>query len=160
MKPRIYIETSVISYLAARPSRDAITSARQIATHLWWQLLGESFDGVISNLVLRESRRGDAQAAERREQFCNALTLVDVPIETANLATRLMNEHIVPKTEPEDAAHVAIATLCGAQYLATWNFAHFVSPEAKYRVVIALHGWGYKPPLIVTPEELLQENSQ
>ncbi len=160
MKPRIYVETSVISYLAARPSRDAITSARQIATHLWWRLLGRTFEGVVSDLVLRESRRGDPIAAARRETFCALLALIDAPEGTASLAQRLMDERIVPATEPEDAAHIAIATLIGAKYLATWNFAHFASPEAKYRVVIALSQWGYDPPLIVTPEELLEEFSQ
>ena len=160
MKPRIYIETSVISYLAARPSRDAITSARQIATHIWSRSVGETFEGVISDLVLRESRRGDATAASIRESFCEALVLLETPSETAALAQRLMDERIVPSTEPEDAAHIAIATLSGAKYLATWNFAHFASPEAKYKVVIALNRWGYATPLIVTPEELLEEKSQ
>jgi predicted nucleic acid-binding protein len=157
MNPRIYVETSVVSYLAARPSRDAITSARQIATHLWWRFLGESFDGIMSDLVLREARRGDESAAARRIAFCAALTLIDTPENTASLAQRLMDERIVPSTEPEDAAHIAIATLAGAKYLATWNFTHFASPDAKYRVVIALSQWGYTPPLIVTPEELLEE---
>lgn len=160
MQPKIYVETSVISYLAARPSRDAITSARQIATHLWWGYLGESFDGVISDLVLRESRRGDQLAAARRGEFCAALTWIETPANTAELAQRLMDEHIVPRTEPEDAAHIAIATLAGAKYLATWNFTHFASPDAKYRVVIALNQWGYTPPLIVTPEELLEETAR
>jgi hypothetical protein len=159
MTPRIYVETSVVSYLAARPSRDAITSARQIATHLWWRGVGELFDGVISDLVLSESRRGDAAAAARREQFCASLRRIDTPSRTAELAQRLIDESIIPKTEPEDAAHIAIATLSHSKYLATWNFAHFASPEAKYRVVIALNQWGYQPPLIVTPEELIEESS-
>ena len=99
-------------------------------------------------------------AAARREAFCTSLALVDAPEGTASLAQRLMDERIVPATEPEDAAHIAIATLIGAKYLATWNFAHFASPEAKYRVVIALSQWGCNTPLIVTPEELLEEFSQ
>jgi len=94
------------------------------------------------------------------ETFCASLALIDAPEGTASLAQRLMDERIVPSTEPEDAAHIAIATLIGAKYLSTWNFAHFASPEAKYRVVIALSQWGYDPPLIVTPEELLEEFSQ
>ena len=74
--------------------------------------------------------------------FCAQLTLINTPENTAALAQRLMDERIVPSTEPEDAAHIAIATLCSAKYLATWNFAHFASPDAKYRVVIALSQWG------------------
>jgi predicted nucleic acid-binding protein len=155
--PRIYVETSVISYLAARPSRDALTSMRQIATHLWWQGRGRTFVATISDLVLVEIRRGDATAAQRRESLCSELEVIDEPAETAALAQRLIDEGIVPATEPEDAAHIAIATLSGAKYLATWNFAHFASPEAKYRVVIALNRWGYAAPLIVTPEELNEE---
>ena len=155
--PRIYVETSVISYLAARPSRDALTSMRQIATHLWWQGRGRLFAATISELVLVEIRRGDPAAAQRREFVCNELEVTEEPAQTAALAQRMIDEGIVPATEPEDAAHIAIATLSGAKYLATWNFAHFVSPEAKYRVVIALNRWGYDAPLIVTPEELNEE---
>jgi hypothetical protein len=69
----------------------------------------------MSDLVLREARRGDEAAAARRIAFCAELTRVDTPDNTATLAQRLMDEHIVPRTEPEDAAHIAIATLTEAK---------------------------------------------
>ena len=37
MKPKVYIETTIISYLAARPNRDLIAARHQQVTHEWWQ---------------------------------------------------------------------------------------------------------------------------
>jgi hypothetical protein len=76
--------------------------------------------------------------------------------DTIQLANRLMQAGVVPHTEPEDAAHIALATLHGFKYLVTWNFAHFVGPDAKFRVFAALHDWGFTPALFATPEELLE----
>jgi len=79
--------------------------------------------------------------------------------QTDVLANRLMQAGVVPESEPEDAAHIAMATLHGFRYLVTWNFAHFVGPDAKYRVFAALRDWGYAPALFATPEELLEGSS-
>jgi hypothetical protein len=38
MKPKSYIETSVVSYLTAQPSRDIVTAAQQQITREWWQM--------------------------------------------------------------------------------------------------------------------------
>jgi hypothetical protein len=110
----------VISYLTARPSRDSIIAARQMLTRLWHEsVVREQLH--LSGLVIEEITQGDAQAAARRVEIC---------------------KDWVPATEPEDAAHIALATLHEMDYLATWNFAHFVSPDAKYKVFLALSQWG------------------
>jgi len=36
MKPKVYVETSTISYVVARPSRDLIIAANQQVTREWW----------------------------------------------------------------------------------------------------------------------------
>jgi hypothetical protein len=105
MKPRIYDESSVISYATSRKSASALTAFRQ---------------------------------------------------EVAVLGERLMHEGLVPRSEPEDASHIAQATLVQADYIATWNFAHMVGPQAKYRLVQNIERWGYKAPLLATPEEIFE----
>jgi predicted nucleic acid-binding protein len=154
-KPRIYVETSVISYLTARPSRDAIVASRQTMSHLWRESVDDD-QLFISGLVLQEIAQGDTDAAGRRLRVAQHCICLPEPDGVEALALRLMQAQVVPSTEPEDAAHIALATLHQMDYLATWNFAHFVSPDAKYKVFLALSQWGYKPPLFATPEELYE----
>ena len=66
MKPTAYIETSVVSYFAARPSRDVVVAAYQQITREWWRTAADRFDLVISALVLSEAEAGDPQAAQAR----------------------------------------------------------------------------------------------
>ncbi|MCH7919309.1 MAG: hypothetical protein IIC50_15160 [Planctomycetes bacterium] len=69
MKPSVYVETSVISYLTARPSRDLVVAAHQQLTADWWELALPRLDGYVSTIVLEEISRGDAQAAQKRVGF-------------------------------------------------------------------------------------------
>jgi predicted nucleic acid-binding protein len=153
--PRIYLESSVVSYLANRPSGDVRTALRQLVTYQWWEQLDKS-SVYVSDLVLIEIGKGHAEAAKRRLDFVKDLEIVDEPPETRALAARLMQEKLVPITEPEDATHIAIACLRQFDYLATWNFSHFVGFEPRYRVMTALEHWGLYPVKLVTPEELLE----
>jgi hypothetical protein len=61
--PSVYVETSIISYLAARPSRDLIVAARQQLTHTWWRERRPLFDLYVSQVVLDEILAGDPDAA-------------------------------------------------------------------------------------------------
>ncbi len=66
MADRVYIETTVVSYLTARPSRDLIIAAHQQITHDWWDARRTHYELCVSELVLDESGAGDAQAAQER----------------------------------------------------------------------------------------------
>jgi predicted nucleic acid-binding protein len=151
----VYVETSVISYLANRPSRDLRTAAKQAVTHEWWALL-DLAQVRISSLVVQEIARGDAQAAQNRLRWIESLQRLQEHPEQLDLAYRLINEGLVPSTEQEDALHIAQATLCGCRYLVTWNFSHFVGPEPRHQITFALKDWGYSPAILTTPEELLE----
>jgi predicted nucleic acid-binding protein len=154
--PGYYLETSVISYLSSRQSRDTVLAARQLCTRDWWAVVDKR-NVWISEMVLAEISQGDPQAAQLRRQLVEPLQIVELHASTISLAKRLMQANAVPKSEPEDAMHIALATLAGFEYLVTWNFSHFVSPQAKYKVFKALTDWGYHPALFATPEELLEQ---
>ena len=156
MKPRIYIETSVISYLTSRPSRDFTSVTRQEFTRQWWDLCHSAFDPVISTLVMREVSRGDANAAKKRIEACAGLECLRVTDEAIELAQRLMREGLVPLTEPEDATHIALASTEKLDYIATWNFTHMVGPQQKFKLQLRLNEWGCHVPLLATPEDLLE----
>jgi hypothetical protein len=156
MKPRIYVETSVISYLAARPSRNALTAFRQEQTRRWREKSVGVFALETSDLVRLEIASGDASAAKRRLDIFLELSVLALHEGVSAFGKRLMSEGLVPRSEPEDASHIAQATLTGADYIVTWNFAHLVGPQTKYRLVQNIERWGYKAPLLATPEEILE----
>ena len=159
MKPRIYIETSVVSYASARLSRDLITASRQRITRRWMALRDAAYLPCISDLVLREAERGDKIAAQRRLRLCEEFTVLNITTQAESLADRLIASGAVPKQEPEDALHIALATTEGVDFVATWNFAHLVGPSAKYRLMRAIESLGFRPPVLATPEELYEELS-
>lgn len=154
---RIYFETSFFGYLTSRPSRDLLKAARQQVTLDLWDLRQSAFTPLISGLVLQEAARGDPQAALLRLQACEQADSLQVSLEAQSLGQRLMNVGAVPQTEPEDALHLALATLAQVDYIVTWNFKHMVGPSAKALLVRHIERLGYAAPLIATPEELLEE---
>jgi len=153
---RVYVETSVISYLTARPSRDLIVAARQEATREWWECRSVKFAAFSSQLVLREAAAGDPEAAMKRLAICQPLAMLPIDANCEALAEQLVSTGAVPPTEQEDALHVALATLSRVDFIATWNFAHLVGPVAKFRLQLAIQQLGYPPPILATPEELLE----
>ena len=155
MPPRVYVETSVISYLAARPSRDLITAARQQLTHEWWHGRRSQFDVYVSQLVLDEARAGDPEAAARRAAFLVGLLLLDVTSAAVVLARRLLEAVGLPPQAATDALHIAAAACHGTEYLLTWNSAHIANAEYRPRVERTCREYGYEPPVLCTPDELL-----
>ncbi len=156
MKPKIYVETSVISYLTARASRDFATVARQEFSRQWWDRRGETYQVSISTLVLQEISKGDVNAASRRLAVCEGLDCLRVDRRAIELARRLLADGMIPKTEAEDALHIALATTSRMDYIASWNFAHLVGPGPKFRLQTHLAKLGFARPLLATPEELLE----
>lgn len=133
----IYLESSVVSYLANRPSSNQLSAARQALTHDWWESVDKSKIWV-SQLVLDEIAKGNPEAAHRRLAMVEGLQSVVVTAEALDLAARLISSGVVPANEPEDATHIALAALHKFAFLVTWNFSHFVGSEAKLQVMRAL----------------------
>lgn len=154
--PLVYVETSVISYPTSRPSRDVLTAARQTWTLDWWEAAQAHWSLSISELVIEEAARGDPVAAGRRLDALQGLDILAIDAAAQTLARCLIDRGALPETEPEDALHIALATVGGAHYLLSWNFAHLVGPDAKLRLLDAVRSCGYEPALLTTPEELLE----
>lgn len=153
----IHIETTVVSYLTARPSPSLLAAAHQQVTREWWDACRWRFDQFISSLVLDEASRGDPEAAARRLAALDGLALLDVTESAAALVEILLSSGALPAGAMDDAAHIAIAAVHGIDFLVTWNCRHIDNAQAKplIRSVCAIHG--YPCPEICTPEELMGE---
>lgn len=157
MKPRVYIETSVISYLTSRPSRDLITAAHQQLTVDWWEERRTDFDLYISQLVVREAGAGDEDAAKRRLEIIEQIPLLELNEEALVLARSLIEDGPLPDKASEDALHIAVATVHGMGFLLTWNCKHIANAEMRNLITEVCRLQGYEPPISCTPEELLGE---
>jgi len=153
------VETSIISYLAARPSRDLITAARQQVTHTWWRERRPEFDLYVSQVVLDEAAAGDPQAAERRAELLAQLPLLDVTPEVAELAAALIEQVPLPPRAGADAAHIAVAAYYGIDFLLTWNSAHIANAALRPRIEQVCRQSGFRPPVLCTPDELMGEDN-
>lgn len=121
MKPTVYIEMSVISYLTARPSRDIVVAAYQEITREWWHDAPTKFDLVASALVVAEAGAGDPNAARSRLMALETVTLLDTSTDAENLARKLLDRGAVPRRAVDDAAHISIAVTNDIAFLVTWN---------------------------------------
>jgi hypothetical protein len=157
MKPKVYLETTISSYLAAWPSRDLVTAAHQQITHEWWQDRRDEFDLFVSQLVLQEASAGDPDAAARRLAFLDDLPLLEQNEEAVALAEVLVAAIPLPERAAADALHIAIATVHSVDYLVTWNCTHIANARLRGSVEAICRSHGYQPPIICTPVELRED---
>ena len=157
MKPKLYIETSVVSYLTARPSRDVLTLAHQALTREWWESARSEFDIYASRLVVAEAQLGDPEAAAARVTILEPLTLLAETPESRLLARKLLSSGGLPAKAASDALHIAVATVHGMDYLVTWNCRHIANARMLRFVTNVCHAAGFEAPVICTPEELVDE---
>ena len=135
MLPTVYVETSVISYLAARPSPNNLrVAANQETTREWWQTRRERFDLYVSAVVIGEAQRGNPDLASARMEIVLGLRLAQVTPDALDLAAALIAGAGVPKKANEDALHIAIAAANGLDYLLTWNCTHIANAVTIPRV--------------------------
>lgn len=157
MMPKLYIETSVVSYLTSHPSRDLVIAARQELTRETWPELLLHFDIYVSALVVQEVGRGDPEASASRLRAIDGMPVLDLSDAVKDLARTLIEKKVVPDTHLEDALHVAVAAANGMDFLLTWNFSHINNAFTRSRIRDIIEGEGYECPELCSPEELFGE---
>jgi len=155
MRKSVYIESSIIGYLTARPSKDVVSHARQLITLDWWESSKAAFAVFISDVVLQEINQGDPNAALLRMQATAGIPIVPITDDAEALAQILLSKGVVPKHSFVDAMHIALATLNGADFVLTWNFKHINNIETKDKIAKVISGLGYDCPRLCSPEDLL-----
>ena len=154
--PRLYLETSVVSYLTALPSRDLVIAGQQQITSDWWSRR-HRFDLFVSDAVLAEASRGDPEAAARRLRALEDIPALVATQEAQNLTDEILRTATMPPKAAVDAAHVAIATVHGLDYLLTWNCTHIANAANRPKIENVCRAFGYNTPVICTPFELFEE---
>lgn len=157
MKQKVYVETSIISYLVSRPSSDVRVAASQLITIDWWEERSGRFDLFISEFVLMEASLGDPKAARSRLDALASIPLLAATEPVRQLGAALITDGPVPATAEIDAYHIAIAAVNGMGYLLTWNCTHIANASMRSEVEEVCRSNGYEPPTICTPQELMED---
>ena len=152
---KVYLETSVISYLAARPARDVVVLAHQQLTREWWDLRRGEFELYTSEVVLAESDRGNPEAARGRREIIRQTIQLSASHAAERLVPVLLSATGLPVKALADMAHIALATVHGMHYLLTWNCKHIANAAVQRTVIRTCQSRGYEPPVICTPEGLM-----
>lgn len=154
-KKTVYIETSIVSYLTARPTNDLLVAAWQKTTVDWWDTQRSRFDLYTSDVTIEEAGRGNAEAAARRLDALSGMPILPITEAVVALSKALLQGRALPVKALDDSLHIAVSAVHGVDYLLTWNFRHLDNAETKpiIRSVCAIHGC--TSPEICTPQELM-----
>jgi len=156
VKPRVYLETSVVSYLVGRLSRDVVVLGNQELTREWWENRRAEYDLFISEVVIGEATIGDAELARQRIAICEALPVLALTNEAERLAPLLLRAAAMAPNAETDALHIAVAAVQGMDYLLSWNCTHIANATIRRAIDRQCRTSGYEPPVICTPQELIQ----
>ena len=155
MKESVYIETSIIGYLTARPTGDLITQTNIGITQEWWNFRRSAFDLYASEAVLEETSRGDEEIAKQRLVLLRAFPLLKLNEAVQSLAIQLLSKSNLPDKASVDALHIAAATVHGMDYLLTWNCKHIANAQIQRKLTEISRNSGYVLPILCTPNELM-----
>jgi hypothetical protein len=154
----LYLETSIISYLTSRPSRDIRVAAWQEITAQWWEQEQSKYELFTSELVIAEAGGGNVEAARKRMDRLKDIPVLMIDDAAKRFAAQLIQKGGVPSEAQADALHIALASLHGLDYLLTWNCRHIDNAATKPLIRSICAIVGYSCPEICTPLELLSED--
>ncbi len=156
MKQIVYIETSVISYLTAKPSRDIVIAGHQQTTYEWWNHQRKKYECYISKIVMSEIEQGDKSAALKRIEAVKNISLLEYNVEIEELGIVYMKLFDIPYKSKLDALHLAFASWYRIDFLLSWNYKHI----SNAIVNIKLNEYNSKnnlfSPILCSPEELME----
>jgi hypothetical protein len=155
MRETVYIETSILGYLTARPTRDLVIAANIEVTREWWDARRSDFQLYSSQAVVKETSQGDATVASQRLGILRDFLLLDLNSSVLELAEQFLERSNLPAKADVDAVHIAAATVHGMDYLLTWNCKHIANAQIQRKLAEISLEFGYELPILCTPYELL-----
>ena len=154
---RIYIESTIPSYLVARPARDLLQAARQQLTKDWWDLERANHELFTSQVVLDEITDGEAAMAQQRLDVMAQIKLLDLTDDANALTKDILASGLLPADADRDAAHIALATVHEMDILLSWNCRHIANAAIQARLRRLAEKSGFTLPVLCTPDELTGE---
>ena len=156
MKPSLYLETTILSYLAARTSDRMIIAGKQALTHEFWERERSDFDLFVSDYVYEECEKGDPDVAKRRLTLLNGISILKKTPDVEPLADLYMKLLSIPSKSKIDAQHLAICCVYGIDILLSWNCAH-LGIESMQVILKYNNSHGLLTPQMITPDYIVEK---
>ena len=155
-KIKVYLDTSVISYLDQQDSPEKMQETREV----WERLKSGRYEIFISDVVIRELE--DCKNDEKRNRLLNCLSEIDynlviVDDDTARLAEKFIENGVLKKKSIADCEHIAAAILSDCDVIISWNLKHIANIKTVRGIRIITMTENYKDILIYPPSVLLSE---
>jgi predicted nucleic acid-binding protein len=154
MKKSVYLESSIISYLTAKPSNNVIAAARQVITADWWDYSRAQFSVFVSDVVLHELSQGDEVSVRKNLSVVTEFAALRTTPEAKRLANKLIQAKAITPSGANDALHIAIAALNSADFLLTWNFKHIHNATMRSLITQTIEFEGIVCPVFCSPQQL------
>ncbi|MBF0100987.1 MAG: type II toxin-antitoxin system VapC family toxin [Desulfobacterales bacterium] len=155
MKKTVYIETSIVSYLTARPSSNLLAAAWQKITIDWWDTQQNRFCLYTSDIVIEEAGKGNPKASELRISILSEIPILEITDSVLAFSKLIIKKGVLPQKAIDDSLHIALSVIHGIDYLLTWNCRHIANAEIKPIIRKLCEDIGYSYPEICTPIELM-----
>lgn len=156
MKEKVYLDSTIPSYIIAKPSRDIIILGRQELSREWWESAKDHYELYISEIVLLEIETGDPDYSSRRKDLLKDITLLENNSEIETLTEQYIRHFNFPDKLYRDMYHIAFAVYYKIDYLLTWNFAHLANAHLRTQLHRFNQKAGLNVPEICSPEELYE----
>ena len=153
MKPSLYLETTIPSYLVARMSNDIRIAGKQAVTHDFWELERYKYDLYVSYYVIGECGKGDSKVAKKRLSLIDGIQILAETPDVEPLANTFMLLLSIPQRSRVDALHLAICCIYEIDILLTWNCSH-LSYNNIVRMKKHNDAHGLSTPQMLTPDNL------
>jgi len=157
MAKRVFLETTIPSFLASWRTRDLLQAARQQITLTWWEGHRHAYELCTSQIVLDEVADGDPDAAQKRLAVLKDIPLLELTDEVGDLARAIMESGLLPPKAVRDAIHITVAAVHGVDILLTWNCRHIANATIMKELESVVRSQGFELPILCTPEQILGE---
>ncbi len=154
---RIYVESTIPSYLVARPARDLLQAARQQTSRDWWELKRHQHELFTSQIVLAEIASGETEMAKQRLKKLAGIPVLRVNEEAEEFTAQILGSGLLPAAADRDAGHIALATVFEMDILLSWNCRHIANASIQGRLRKLAEKFGLDLPVLCTPDELTGE---
>lgn len=157
-RPVVYLDACFVSRLTGWVSSvENRVKREQLATREAWRRMEGKVMAVVSSLVWNEIGRGDAKCAAQRVAAIDGLPTWRFSEAALALAAELLQAGAVRKEKPDDAMHIALAAVGGADVLLSWNFQDIVNEKKMSKIKAIVERAGHRCPLITSPDKLPEE---